>query len=151
MCVVSAVIDYMDRNVPFQSFDWETADLLRKAIDILEKIDARLGQPEWVYPVKAEFLEKIMRAVLADDGYVIPTETDAPAVDTIAGGLNSSFEFTTPSADRRADPDPLTTTTPQYYGNFFSSSSIPDGSVPRWGDTSGTTFGDYRGIWLSVL
>lgn len=81
MCVVSVMVDYFDRagpppgEEPFQFpsvpsvppvpsapppvWDRESFELLKRAMAILEKLDAKLGEPECSDPRKAEFLKRI--------------------------------------------------------------------------------------------
>lgn len=70
MCASSVIGDYYMRTWPernpttpniFQTADPVTLDLLRKAIGILEKIDARLGDVECMDEQKAAFMDGLKK------------------------------------------------------------------------------------------
>jgi hypothetical protein len=66
MCSVSAVSDYYTRDwqlrpntIPVQQFDLETKVLLLRAIEILDRIDKRLGDRECMDKSKEEFMKDL--------------------------------------------------------------------------------------------
>lgn len=62
MCVVSAVTDYYTHTNPSiwpSTPDPETVRLLRQAIEILDRIDKKLGDRDCKNEIKAEFLKKL--------------------------------------------------------------------------------------------
>jgi hypothetical protein len=66
MCVVSAVSDYyrprhdfVPNYPPVQNWDWETKQLLREALQRLDKIDKRLGDIECHDESKAALLKEL--------------------------------------------------------------------------------------------
>jgi hypothetical protein len=59
MCVVSMVHDYMRENVQPQSWTYESFNEFKKLLELLDRLDNLLGQPDCVDPEKTKYMEEI--------------------------------------------------------------------------------------------
>jgi hypothetical protein len=64
MCAVSMVSDYYTRTIPTtfpppRTWDDETKEMMRKIIELLDKVDKRLGDRECLDNQKQKFFEDI--------------------------------------------------------------------------------------------
>jgi hypothetical protein len=59
MWVVSMVHDYMRENVQPQSWTYESFNEFKKLLELLDRLDNLLGQPDCVDPEKTKYMEEI--------------------------------------------------------------------------------------------
>ena len=59
MCVVSMIYDYVREYVPVTQWTPDTFALLEEVLRKLNKLDAKLGQPDCEDPNKAQYLQEV--------------------------------------------------------------------------------------------